>query len=265
MGPARPRLAGEEYIACVPDDSSGAVALAAFSAAHEGPPAPEACSAFCFAAGQDLAALSEQHGCLCGAARPPGASSACLRFCSGTRPPPSAACRGPTLIHNVFPASPGAALLGPRGPLASGQPAAFRVIASLPGSSTRWDFGDGSPEVAVAGPEATHRFLLPGRYLVTAVLALGAGSARLHTEVQVQAAPAALELVCLASVHSGETLQLGLRNRGGSGLEAAYSIMALGEEPARGGAARLGQGVGVGVGVQPSPVRHTLTPRLPAL
>lgn len=115
----------------------------------------------------------------------------------------------------------------------------------------------------MAGPEATHRFLLPGRYLVTAVLALGAGSARLHTEVQVQAAPAALELVCLASVHSGETLQLGLRNRGGSGLEAAYSIMALGEEPARGGAARLGQGVGVGV--QPSPVRHTLTPRLPAL
>ncbi|XP_047636842.1 polycystin-1 isoform X1 [Phacochoerus africanus] len=224
---------GEEYIACVPDDSSGAVALAAFSAAHEGPPAPEACSAFCFAAGQDLAALSEQHGCLCGAARPPGASSACLPFCFGARPPPTTACRGPTLLHNVFPASPGAALLGPRGPLASGQPAAFRVTASLPGSSTRWDFGDGSPEVAVAGPEATHRFLLPGRYLVTAVLALGAGSARLHTEVQVQAAPAALELVCLASVHSGETLQLGLRNRGGSGLEAAYSIVALGEEPAR--------------------------------
>ena len=77
---------------------------------------------------------------------------------------------------------------------------------------------------------------MPGRYPVTALLALGVGSARLGVEVQVEAAPAALELVCVASVHSDETLQLGVRNRGGSGLEAAYSIVALGEEPAQGGA-----------------------------
>ena len=91
----------------------------------------------------------------------------------------------PSLLQHVFPASPGAALLGPQGPLASGQPAVFHVTASLPVSSTHWDFGDGSPEVDVAGPDATHRYVLPGRYPVTALLALGVGSARLGVEVQV--------------------------------------------------------------------------------
>lgn len=233
-GPAALSLAGEKYIACLPDNSTGAVALAAFSAAHEGLLAPEACSAFCFAAGQGLAALSEQGWCLCGAAQDPNVSSACLPFCSDPLLPPAPACRGPTLLQNVFPASPGAALVGPQGPLASGQPASFHVTALLPVSSTRWDFGDDSPEVDVAGPATTHRYVLPGRYHVTAVLALGAGSARLGAEVQVEAAPAALELVCLASVRSDETLKLSVRNRGGSDLEATYSIMALGEEPAQG-------------------------------
>ncbi|XP_027469305.2 polycystin-1 isoform X2 [Zalophus californianus] len=224
---------GEEYIACLPDNSSGAAVLAAFSAAHKGPLTPAACSAFCFAAGQGLGALSDQGWCLCGAARPPNASSACLPFCSSTPSPLAPACRGPTLLRNIFPASPGAALVGPQGPLASGQPAAFHVTASLPVSSTHWDFGDGSSKVDVAGPATTHRYVLPGRYHVTAVLALGAGSARLGAEVQVEAAPVALELTCHVSVRSDETLKLGVRNRGGSDLEATYSIVAVGEEPAR--------------------------------
>ncbi|XP_066868923.1 polycystin-1 isoform X1 [Kogia breviceps] len=232
-GPLLDSGCGEEYVACVPDDSSGTVTLVAFSAAHEGPLAPEACSAFCFAAGQGLAALSEQGRCLCGLARPPNASSACLPSCSSPPLPPAPTCWGPTLLQNIFPASPGAALVGPQGPLASGQPAAFHVTASLPVSSTRWDFGDGSPEVDIDGPDATHHYVLPGHYPVTAVLALGVGSARLWAEVRVEAAPIALELMCLASVHSDETLKLGVRNRGGSGLEATYSIVALGEEPAR--------------------------------
>lgn len=228
-------LLGEDYVACLPNNSLGAVALVTFSAAHEGPLLPEACSAFCFSAGQDLAAFSEQGHCLCGVAQSPNTSSACLPFCSGSPLPHTPACRGPTLLRNVFPASPGTALVGPQGPLASGQLATFHVTASLPISSTHWDFGDGSPEVDISGPIATHRYVLPGHYQVTAVLTLGAGSARIGTEVQVEAAPAALELVCPASVHSDETLELGIRNRGGSGLEATYSIVALNEEPAQGG------------------------------
>jgi polycystin 1 len=70
---------------------------------------------------------------------------------------------------------------------------------------------------------------------VTAVLVLGAGSALLGTEVHIEVPPAALELVCPTSVRSDESLKLGIRNRGGSALEATYSILALGEEPAQGG------------------------------
>ncbi|XP_054445386.1 polycystin-1 isoform X1 [Pteronotus mesoamericanus] len=224
---------GEKYVACLPDNSSGAVVLVAFSAAREGPLAPEACSAFCFSTGQDLAALSEQGHCLCGAAHSPNISSACLPFCSSPPLPPAPVCGGPTLLQNVFPASPGASLVGPQRPLASGQPAAFHVTALLPISSTHWDFGDSSPEADIAGSASTHHYLLPGRYHVTAVLSLGVGSVRLETEVQVEAAPAALELMCPVSVHSDETLELGIRNLGGSGLEATYSIVALGEEPAQ--------------------------------
>ncbi|XP_066131350.1 polycystin-1 isoform X4 [Saccopteryx bilineata] len=223
---------GEKYVACLPDNSSGSVVVVAFSAAREGPLVPEACSAFCFSTGQGLAALSDQGHCLCGAAHSPN-TSACLPFCSSPPLPSVPACGGPTLLQNVFPASPGASLVGPQGPLASGQPAAFHVTALLPISSTHWDFGDNSPEVDTAGPASTHYYVLPGRHHVTAVLALGAGSSRLETEVQVEAVPAALELLCPASLHNNETLQLSIRNRGGSGLEATYSIVALGEELAQ--------------------------------
>ncbi|ELW67814.1 Polycystin-1 [Tupaia chinensis] len=224
---------GEKYVACVPDNSSGSVAVAAFSAAHEGPLAPEACSAFCFVAGQGLAALSEQGRCLCGVAHPLNASSACLSLCSGPPLPLAPACGHPTLLQHVFPASLGATLVGPPGPLASGQIATFHVTAPLPVSSARWDFGDGSPEEDAAGLGATHRYVLPGQYRVTAMLAVGAASALLGTEVRVEAAPAALGLVCPSSVRSGESLELGLQNRGGSGLKAVYSIVALGQEPAQ--------------------------------
>ncbi|KAM9583754.1 polycystin-1 isoform 1-T1 [Trichechus inunguis] len=222
---------GEEYVACLPDNSSGAMALVAFSVAQEGPLVPEACGAFCFTLGQGLAALSEQGLCLCGAARPRNVSATCLLFCSGAPPPP--ACGGPTLLSHVFPATPGATLEGPLGALAAGHPAAFRVTTPLPIGSIFWDFGDGSPEVDVTGAAATHRYLLPGRYQVTARLALGAASAQVATQVWVEAAPAALQLLCPSPVRSNQSLQLGIRNRGGTGLTAAYSITALDEEPAR--------------------------------
>ncbi|XP_006874019.1 PREDICTED: polycystin-1 [Chrysochloris asiatica] len=222
---------GEDYIACLPDDSSGAVTLVAFAVAHERPLVAEACGAFCFAVGQGLAALSEQGLCLCGAARSPNASAACLPFCSGPLLP--TACGGPTLLPHIFPATPGATLESPLGSLATGRLATFHVTTALPVVTVLWDFGDGSPEVDMAGVTVTHRYLLPGYYQVKARLALGAASAQLATEVQVEAAPTILELVCPASAYSNQTLELSVRNRGGTGLKATYSIVALDEEPAR--------------------------------
>ncbi|XP_023567626.1 polycystin-1 isoform X3 [Octodon degus] len=222
---------GEEYVACLPDNGSDTMVLVVFSTVHKGLLAPEACGTFCFLGGHGLAALSEQGQCLCGTDQTPNTSMACLSLCSSPLPP-TPACGGPTFLQHVFPSSLGATLVGPYGPLASGQPAAFHITTtSLPLSTICWDFGDGSPKLDVAGPAATHRYLLPGHYHVTAVLALGDGSATLETEVQVEVVPAALELVCPSSVHRDESLELSIRNRGGSDLEATYSILALGEGP----------------------------------
>ncbi|XP_006893940.1 PREDICTED: polycystin-1 [Elephantulus edwardii] len=222
---------GEEYVACLPDNSSEAMVLAAFSVAYGDALPPEACSAFCFAEGQDLAALSDQGLCLCGAPQPPNTSVGCLPFCSSVPPPP--ACGAPTLLPNVFPATPGATLEPPLGALTVGRPTSFRVIAPLPIGSVHWNFGDGSLEVDIPGAAITHRFLLPGHYQVTARLALGAASTQLTTEVLVEAAPAALELVCPSPVPSNRSLELSIRNQGGTGLEVTYSILALDEEPAQ--------------------------------
>lgn len=86
----------------------------------------------------------------------------------------------------------------------------------------------------MAGPAATHSYVLPGGYHVTVVLALGTASALLETEVQVEVAPTVLELVCPSSVRSDESLELGIRHRGGSALEVTYSILALDKVPAQG-------------------------------
>lgn len=86
----------------------------------------------------------------------------------------------------------------------------------------------------MAGSTATHSYMLSGHYHVTVVLALGAGSALLETEVQVEVAPTVLELVCPPFVHSDESLELGIRHHGGSALEVTYSILALDKEPAQG-------------------------------
>ncbi|KAM6155639.1 polycystin-1 [Rhynchocyon petersi] len=222
---------GEEYVACLPDNSSEAVVLAAFAVAHKDTLPPEVCSAFCFAEGRDLASLSESGLCLCGTAQPHNASLACLPFCSDAPTPP--ACGGPTLLPSVFPATPGATLESPLGILAAGHPATFRVIAPLPIGSIHWDFGDGSPEGGVIGEAITHRYLLPGHYQVTARLALGAASTELTAEVQVEVVPAALELVCPSPVPSNQSLQLSVLNQGGTDLKVTYSIVALDEEPAQ--------------------------------
>lgn len=86
----------------------------------------------------------------------------------------------------------------------------------------------------MAGPATTHSYMLPGDYHVTVVLALGAVSALLETEVQVEVVPTVLELVCPSSVHSDESLELAIRHRGGSALKVTYNILALDKEPAQG-------------------------------
>ncbi|XP_036595473.1 polycystin-1 [Trichosurus vulpecula] len=221
----------EEYIACLQDNSSSTIALVVFSAAHDGVLARSFCSAFCFSLGQEYGGLSEEGCCFCGKAHSTNASSSCLLFCPGFTASP-AACRVPIILHNVFPASLEASLLGPGVPQPAGHPVAFNVSTPLPANDLRWDFGDGALAL-ITGPAASHRFTLPGHYNVTAVLTLEARTALLWTEVQIEAVPTELELLCPSWLQNNESLEFSIRNRGGTGLSAIYSIMAESEQPAR--------------------------------
>ncbi|XP_072455619.1 polycystin-1 isoform X2 [Notamacropus eugenii] len=221
----------EESIACLQDNSSSTVTLVTFSAMHDGVLAQNFCSAFCFSLGQEYGGLSEEGHCFCGKAHSPNASSSCLLFCPGFTASP-AACRVPVILHNVFPASLEASLLGPGVPQPAGHPVAFNVSTPLPANNLRWDFGDGALAL-ITGPASSHRFILPGHYNVTAVLTWEARTASLWTEVQVEAVPTELELLCPSWLRNNESLEFGIRNRGGTGLSAIYRIMAESEQPAR--------------------------------
>uniref|UniRef100_A0A7N4PGU6 Polycystin 1, transient receptor potential channel interacting n=2 Tax=Sarcophilus harrisii TaxID=9305 RepID=A0A7N4PGU6_SARHA len=207
------------------------MAVVVFSAAHDGVLAQNICSAFCFSIGQEYGGLSEEGSCFCGKAHSPNASSSCLLFCSGL-PASPAACRVPIILHNVFPASLEASLWGPEVPQPAGHPVTFNVSTLLSANNLRWDFGDGTSALTT-GLAVSHRFILPGHYNVTADLTLEANTALLWTEVQVEAVPTELELLCPSWLQNNESLEFDIRNRGGTGLSAIYSIMAESEQPAR--------------------------------
>ncbi|XP_074053328.1 polycystin-1 isoform X2 [Macrotis lagotis] len=224
-------LTDEEYIACLQDNSSSTMTVVIFSATHDGVLAQNICSAFCFSLGQEYGGLSEEGSCFCGIARSPNASSSCLLFCPGHTASP-VGCRVPILLHNVFPASSGASLWGPRVPQPAGHPVTFNVTTLLPANNLHWDFGDGSLAL-ITGPTASHQFIFHGHYNVTALLTLEANTALLWTEVQIEAVPTELELLCPSWLQSNESLEFDIRNRGGSGLSAIFSILAESEQPAR--------------------------------
>uniref|UniRef100_A0A4X2KWQ0 Polycystin 1, transient receptor potential channel interacting n=1 Tax=Vombatus ursinus TaxID=29139 RepID=A0A4X2KWQ0_VOMUR len=221
----------EEYIACLQDNSSSTMAVVIFSAAHDGVLAQNFCSAFCFSLGQEYGGLSEEGYCFCGKAHSPNASSSCLLFCPGFTASP-AACRVPIILHNVFPASLEASLVGPGVPQPTDHLVAFKVSTPLPVNNLRWDFGDGTL-ASITGSATSHRFFLPGHYNVTAILTLEARTTLLWTEVQVEAVPTELELLCPSWLQNNESLEFDIRNRGGTGLSAIYSIMAENKQPAQ--------------------------------
>uniref|UniRef100_A0A6I8N4K5 Polycystin 1, transient receptor potential channel interacting n=1 Tax=Ornithorhynchus anatinus TaxID=9258 RepID=A0A6I8N4K5_ORNAN len=225
---SRSTAAEEDFIACLPSnqseqDTAANVSVVAFSAAHEGPLAREACATFCCSVGQDYGALAKDGRCLCGARRPPGASAGCLPFCARAPGPP--ACGGPRLMADVFPARLEARLLGPRGPQPTRRALAFNVSCPFPAQSVRWDFGDGSAPRVASGPAASHRYALPGRYNVTAAASVGVGAAVVWLEVVLEAPPQNLSLSCPARVRTNESLDLTVWNLGGTGLTATYNIV----------------------------------------
>uniref|UniRef100_A0A8D0H915 Polycystin 1, transient receptor potential channel interacting n=1 Tax=Sphenodon punctatus TaxID=8508 RepID=A0A8D0H915_SPHPU len=218
---------GADFIAC--NHTGVASSLIRFTSILPGNLTEETCSALCFAEDQDYGGITDEQQCLCGIALEPNSSASCLPFCTGR--PARQACGGPSLIQTVFPARLTASFVGLRHPYNLHQVVVFNVSVPVAVSTLRWDFGDQTGLLNTTETTVLHKYALPGHYNVTATILVGVRFTSAQTEVEVVAAPEEIELQCPSLVRTNESLDLKIRNRGGTGLEALYSITAESKEP----------------------------------
>ncbi|EMP36912.1 Polycystin-1 [Chelonia mydas] len=224
--------AGAPYIACLTDNTTGAAdSVILFSSVLSANLSEETCSALCYADAQEYGGFGDQEQCLCGEVLEPNSSSGCLPFC--TENSARWSCGGPSLVRSVFPARLHASFTGPRRPHGLHHMVAFNVSIPVAASTLQWDFGDRSGLLNTTENAVLHQYALPGHYNVTVTLSVGARVTSVHMDVEVVAPPELIDLQCPTLVRTNESLDLQIRNRGGTGLAAVYSITAENEEPGK--------------------------------
>ncbi|XP_047921942.2 polycystin-1 [Anser cygnoides] len=216
---------GAQYITCLTSNHTGDAELVIlFTSAHPGNLTEETCSALCYAEGQEFGGFSTQGQCLCGSAHEPNSSSSCLLFC--TEHLPGQACSGPSLVHFPFEAQLSVSFTGLQPRYGLHQAVLFNVSIPIAVSTLQWDFGDQTEVLNTTGNAVVHRYALPGQYNVTATLFVGTRFTYVQAEVEVVASPQKLELQCPSLIKTNESLDIRIRNRGGSGLTVLYGITA---------------------------------------
>ncbi|NXA52464.1 PKD1 protein, partial [Nothocercus julius] len=219
---------GAQYIACLMSNDTGeAEFIILFTSLFPGNLTEETCSALCYAEDQDYGGFSAQGLCLCGSAHEPNSSSDCLPFC--TEHLSEQVCDGPSLVPSPFHAQLFASFTGLQRRYSLHQPVLFNVSIPVAVSTLQWEFGDRSEVLNTTGNAAVHTYVLPGQYNVTATLFVGTKVSCVQAEIEVVASPQEIELQCPSLVKANESLDIQIRNRGGSGLAVTYSITA---EPA---------------------------------
>uniref|UniRef100_A0A670YAW2 Polycystin 1, transient receptor potential channel interacting n=1 Tax=Pseudonaja textilis TaxID=8673 RepID=A0A670YAW2_PSETE len=225
-------LPGADYVACLPDNSTGgAESVVRFTSRLPQNLTEEMCSALCYADGQDYGGFSEEADCFCGFALEPNVSSGCLPFCA--RPLAGPLCGGPTLLSRVFPAVLPVSLEGPRTPCNAYQEVAFILHLPVAVGTIQWDFGDETGLFNTTKTTILQVYTLPGLFNVTATVFVSNRFISAQTKIEVQASPEEMALQCPSLVKTNESLQLHIRNRGGTGLSVAYNITVQDQEPGR--------------------------------
>lgn len=125
-------------------------------------------------------------------------------------------------------------LSGPRTPSSLYQAVAFNISTPLAVGTFQWNFGDQTRLFNTTKAAVLHKYSLPGRYNVTAAAIMGSRFTSAWTEIEVVAPPVEIELQCPPLVKTNESLQLWIRNRGGTGLSAVYNVVAHDGETERG-------------------------------
>uniref|UniRef100_A0A674H2L1 Polycystin 1, transient receptor potential channel interacting n=1 Tax=Taeniopygia guttata TaxID=59729 RepID=A0A674H2L1_TAEGU len=195
-----------------------------FTSVHPGNLSEETCSALCYSQEQEYGGFSPQGQCVCGAAHETNSSSGCLPFC--TEHLSGQGCGGPSLVPLPFQAQLPVSFTGLQPRYSLHQPVLFNVSIPIAASTLLWEFGDRSEVLNTTAHTAVHSYALPGRYNVTATLLVGSRLLQEQAEIEVVASPQQLELQCPSLVVANESLDIRIRNRGGTGLAVLYGITA---------------------------------------
>ncbi|NXB54216.1 PKD1 protein, partial [Leucopsar rothschildi] len=223
---------GAQYITCLTGNHTDeAEFVILFTSAHPGNLTEETCSALCYSQDQEYGGFSSQGQCLCGTAHESNSSSGCLPFC--TEHLSGQGCAGPSLVPSPFQAQLPVSFTGLQPQYSLDQPVLFNVSIPIAVSTLLWDFGDHTEVLNTTGHTAVHSYALPGHYNVTATILVGSRLLYEQAEIEVVASPQQLELQCPSLVMANESLDIRIRNRGGTGLAVLYGITAEPGELAR--------------------------------
>ncbi|XP_062359286.1 polycystin-1 [Cinclus cinclus] len=216
---------GAQYITCLTGNHTEEAELVVlFTSAHPGNLTEETCSALCYSQDQEYGGFSSQGQCLCGTAHESNSSSGCLPFC--TEHLSGQGCAGPSLIPFPFQAQLPVSFTGLQPQYSLHQPVLFNVSIPIAVSTLLWEFGDHSEVLNTTGHTAVHSYALPGHYNVTVTVLVGSRLLYEQAEIEVVASPQQLELQCPSLVMANESLDIRIRNRGGTGLAVLYGITA---------------------------------------
>uniref|UniRef100_A0A8C0AU83 Polycystin 1, transient receptor potential channel interacting n=1 Tax=Buteo japonicus TaxID=224669 RepID=A0A8C0AU83_9AVES len=216
---------GAQYITCLTSNhTEGAELVIVFTSVHSGNLTEETCGALCYAEDQEYGGFSTQGQCLCGTARGTNSSSGCLPFC--TEHLSGQDCDGPSLVPSPFQAQVPVSFTGLQPRYSLHQAVLFNVSIPIAVSTLLWEFGDQTEVLNTTGNAAVHMYALPGQYNVTATIFVGTKVLHVQAEIEVVASPQQLELQCPSLVKTNESLDIQIRNRGGTGLTVLYGITA---------------------------------------
>ncbi|NXP21864.1 PKD1 protein, partial [Scytalopus superciliaris] len=219
---------GAQYITCLTSNhTDGAELVVLFTSVHAGNLSEETCSALCYAEDQEYGAFSSLGQCVCGTAHETNSSSGCLPFC--TEHLAGQGCGGPSLVPSPFQARLPVTFTGLQPRYSLHQAVLFNVSIPIAVSTLLWEFGDQTEVLNTTASTAVHTYALPGRYNVTATILVGNKVLYEQAEIEVVASPQQLELQCPSLVRTNESLDIRIRNRGGTGLAVLYGITEAGE------------------------------------
>ncbi|KAK5866300.1 hypothetical protein PBY51_020501 [Eleginops maclovinus] len=227
---------GLNYAACLEDSSSGGGGrseLVIFSSSTPGNFTREQCNSVCFAASHRYGGLGARHECLCSTNSEPNfiSESQCSAAC--TNPHVMKEC-GWTLAHDVFAVDFTVSLKSL--PLQSVHDRiSFFAASSVTPVTLSWDFGDHSSRMETSGTggtAATHKYGLPGQYVISLTASAGHKEVSARGEVTVTLPPK-LELHCPPLAVANKSLEFTLVSWGAVGVDVDWKISKDGVQVAK--------------------------------